>query len=49
MPATPKDKAKVTYRDAGVDIDTGNALVEAIGPLAASTRRTGVLIQLSST
>ena len=43
MPATPKDKAKVTYRDAGVDIDTGNALVEAIGPLAASTRRTGVL------
>lgn len=43
MPATPKDKAKVTYRDAGVDIDTGNALVEAIGPLAAATRRAGVL------
>ena len=41
MPATPKDKAKVTYRDAGVDIDAGNALVEAIGPLAAATKRVG--------
>ncbi|MFM1815420.1 MAG: hypothetical protein RLZ98_2115 [Pseudomonadota bacterium] len=30
-----------TYRDAGVDIDAGNALVEAIKPLAASTRRSG--------
>ena len=43
MPATPKDKAKVTYRDAGVDIDAGNALVEAIGPLAAATKRAGAL------
>lgn len=43
MPATPTDKAKVTYRDAGVDIDTGNALVEAIGPLAAATKRAGAL------
>src|SRR5262245_11155462 len=43
VPATPKDKAKVTYRDAGVDIDTGNALVEAIGPLAAATKRAGAL------
>jgi phosphoribosylformylglycinamidine cyclo-ligase len=33
----------VTYRDAGVDIDTGNALVEAIGPLAAATKRAGAL------
>ena len=24
----------ITYRDAGVDIDAGNALVEAIKPLA---------------
>jgi phosphoribosylformylglycinamidine cyclo-ligase len=31
----------LTYRDAGVDIDAGNALVEAIKPLAKSTRRTG--------
>jgi len=43
VPATSKDKARVTYRDAGVDIDAGNALVEAIGPLAARTRRQGVL------
>ena len=43
MPATPNDKAKVTYRDAGVDIDTGNALVEAIAPLAAATKRAGAL------
>jgi phosphoribosylformylglycinamidine cyclo-ligase len=43
VPATPKDKAKVTYRDAGVDIDAGNALVEAIGPLAAATKRAGAL------
>jgi phosphoribosylformylglycinamidine cyclo-ligase len=40
--ATPKDPA-LTYRDAGVDIDAGNRLVEAIGPLAAKTRRAGVL------
>ncbi len=42
MAATPKQQA-LTYRDAGVDIDAGNALVEAIGPLAARTKRAGVL------
>ncbi len=31
----------LTYRDAGVDIDAGDALVDAIGPLAASTKRPG--------
>jgi phosphoribosylformylglycinamidine cyclo-ligase len=31
----------LTYKDAGVDIDAGNALVEAIKPLAKSTARTG--------
>lgn len=31
----------MTYRDAGVDIDAGNALVEAIKPLAKSTARSG--------
>jgi phosphoribosylformylglycinamidine cyclo-ligase len=31
----------VTYADAGVDISAGNALVEAIKPLARSTRRKG--------
>ncbi|MDF2232935.1 phosphoribosylformylglycinamidine cyclo-ligase [Albimonas sp. CAU 1670] len=32
----------LTYRDAGVDIDAGDALVKRIGPAAASTRRPGV-------
>ena len=32
-----------TYRDAGVDIAAGDALVERIKPLAARTRRPGVL------
>ncbi|HUJ38883.1 MAG TPA: phosphoribosylformylglycinamidine cyclo-ligase [Hyphomicrobium sp.] len=31
----------VTYRDAGVDIDAGNRLVNAIKPLARATRRPG--------
>jgi phosphoribosylformylglycinamidine cyclo-ligase len=43
VPAIPKDKTSVTYRDAGVDIDAGNALVDAIGPLAARTKRPGAL------
>ena len=43
MPATSKHKTRLTYRDAGVDIDAGNALVEAIGPLAAKTKRDGLL------
>ncbi len=33
--------AGLTYKDAGVDIDSGNTLVQAIKPLAASTRRSG--------
>jgi phosphoribosylformylglycinamidine cyclo-ligase len=33
----------VTYRDAGVDIEAGDALVEAIKPLAKATTRPGVL------
>lgn len=33
----------ISYRDAGVDIDAGNALVERIKPAAASTRRPGVM------
>jgi phosphoribosylformylglycinamidine cyclo-ligase len=31
----------ITYRDSGVDIDAGNALVQAIKPLVAATRRPG--------
>ena len=38
-------KNGLTYRDAGVDIDAGDALVEDIKPLAASTRRAGGLRQ----
>lgn len=37
----PNDRHSYTYKDAGVDIDAGEALVENIKPLAASTRRSG--------
>jgi phosphoribosylformylglycinamidine cyclo-ligase len=33
----------LSYRQAGVDIDAGNALVDAISPLARATRRAGAL------
>ncbi|MHB0919383.1 MAG: phosphoribosylformylglycinamidine cyclo-ligase [Thiomonas delicata] len=36
-------KTSLTYRDAGVDIDAGDALVDVIKPLAARTMREGVL------
>ncbi len=36
----------LNYKDAGVDIDAGEALVEAIKPLAKSTRRDGVASNL---
>ena len=43
--ATPernaRDDAGLTYAGAGVDIDRGNAFVEAIKPLVAATRRPG--------
>mgnify|MGYP000462689864 CR=1 FL=1 len=32
-----------TYRDAGVDIDAGNRLIERIKPLVKATNRPGVL------
>jgi phosphoribosylformylglycinamidine cyclo-ligase len=35
--------ASLTYRDAGVDIDAGDALVERIKPFARRTMRAGVL------
>jgi phosphoribosylformylglycinamidine cyclo-ligase len=37
----PDSSKPLTYRDAGVDIDAGEELVDAIKPLAASTRRPG--------
>jgi phosphoribosylformylglycinamidine cyclo-ligase len=36
-----RDPGRQSYREAGVDIDAGNALVEAIKPLARATARTG--------
>ena len=41
----PRRKS-LSYRDAGVDIDASDALVEAIKPHAARTRRPGVLAGL---
>ena len=41
MPQKP-----LTYADAGVSIDAGNALVKAIGPLARSTARPGADAEL---
>ena len=40
-PSTP-----ITYRDAGVDVDAGSALVAAIKPLAKTTRRPGADTEL---
>lgn len=37
------NKPSLTYRDAGVDIDAGNSLVERIKPLAQRTRRPEML------
>ena len=36
-------KTGMTYADAGVDIDAGNALVERIKPAAKRTARPGVM------
>ncbi|MBS0002853.1 MAG: phosphoribosylformylglycinamidine cyclo-ligase [Thioalkalivibrio sp.] len=42
----PESQPGLTYRDAGVDIDAGNALIDRIKPYAARTRRPGVLAGL---
>ena len=39
-------KNGITYAEAGVDIDAGNALVDRIKPAAASTNRSGVMAGL---
>jgi phosphoribosylformylglycinamidine cyclo-ligase len=41
MTSSGTDKNGLTYKDAGVDIDAGEALVERIGPAARATRRPG--------
>ena len=38
--------SSLSYRDAGVDIEAGNALVDRIKPLAAKTKRPGVMAGL---
>jgi phosphoribosylformylglycinamidine cyclo-ligase len=44
LPAAPK--RPLSYKDAGVDIDAGNALVERIKPAVARTRRPEVMTGL---
>lgn len=44
--ATNGQKNGLTYADAGVDIDAGNALVERIKPAAKKTARSGVMAGL---
>ena len=47
IPRVPSSRRNsITYRDAGVDIDSGNRLVERIKPLAERTRRPGVVTGL---
>ena len=43
---TSDSKTPLTYRDAGVDIDAGDALIDRIKPLAALTRRAGADAEL---
>src|SRR3569623_448449 len=43
MSTTQPPKSGLRYRDAGVDIDAGGRLVDRIKPIAARTRRPGVL------
>ncbi|MDR2876792.1 MAG: phosphoribosylformylglycinamidine cyclo-ligase, partial [Chromatiales bacterium] len=38
-----RSSSPLSYRDAGVDIDAGNRLVERIKPIARATHRPGVL------
>src|SRR5580698_1162903 len=42
----PHPENGLTYKDAGVDIDAGEALVERIAPAAKATRRPGADAEL---
>ena len=46
MSSNDTSRPTLSYRDAGVDIDAGNNLVDRIKPLAASTKRPGVMAGL---
>jgi len=46
MPDRRHNHPPISYRDSGVDIDAGNALVKAIKPLAKATRRAGADAEL---
>ncbi|WP_337996153.1 phosphoribosylformylglycinamidine cyclo-ligase [Oleispirillum naphthae] len=46
FPESDRNNPGLSYRDAGVDIDAGDALVEAIKPLARSTMRPGADTEL---
>ena len=46
MPTSPASPSPLSYRDAGVDIDAGDALVERIKPFAKRTMRPEVLAGL---
>jgi len=43
---TPSNSTPISYKDAGVDIDAGNALVERIKGVAKRTRRPEVMAGL---
>ena len=43
MSSSASSSTPISYKDAGVDIDAGDALVERIKPLAKKTMREGVL------
>lgn len=45
-PVDSSPTSSLSYRDAGVDIKAGNALVDRIKPLASKTRRPGVMAGL---
>ncbi len=43
FPMSAKDQTPLSYKDAGVDIEAGERLVDAISPMAKATRRAGVM------
>ena len=46
MTSSKQNQTSLNYKSAGVDIEAGNSLVERIKPIAAKTRRPGVMAGL---